>query len=75
MGIHDHPHSGRDVYVTLAHAAQRTRRLRLYPATSSPVARHSLILAAVATSLEELAPGRTCLTTGCATPGSSCPSP
>ena len=33
VGIHDHPHSGRDVYVALALAAQRTRRLRLYPAT------------------------------------------
>jgi len=64
VGMHDHPHSGRDVYVTLAVAAQRTRRLRLYPATSSPVARHPLILAALANSLEELAPGRTCLTVG-----------
>lgn len=62
VGIHDHPHSGRDVYVALALAAQRTRRLRLFPATSSPVARHPLILAAMATSLEEVAPGRTCLT-------------
>src|SRR3990172_7064966 len=33
VGVHDHPHSGRDVYVTLALAAQGTRRIRLYPAT------------------------------------------
>jgi 5,10-methylenetetrahydromethanopterin reductase len=62
VGIHDHPHSGRDVYVALALAAQRTRQLFLYPATSSPVARHPLSLAALAASLEEVAPGRTCLT-------------
>ena len=36
VGVHDHPHSGRDVYVTLGLAAQRTSRLRLFPATSSP---------------------------------------
>ncbi len=62
MGIHDHPHSGRDVYVTLAVAAQHTRGLRLYPATSSPVVRHPLLLAALAHSLEEIAPGRIQLT-------------
>jgi 5,10-methylenetetrahydromethanopterin reductase len=62
VGVHDHPHSGRDVYMTLALAAQRTRRLRLYPATSSPVVRHPLLLASAAHSLEEVAPGRACLT-------------
>ncbi|HET7876917.1 MAG TPA: LLM class flavin-dependent oxidoreductase [Methylomirabilota bacterium] len=62
VGVHDHPHSGRDVYVTLALAAQRTRRLRLYPATSSPVVRHPLLLASLAHSLDEIAPGRVCLT-------------
>jgi len=62
VGMHDHPHSGRDVYVTLALAAHRTRRLRLYPATSSPAARHPLVLASLANSLAEVAPGRTCLT-------------
>ena len=62
VGVHDHPGSGRDVYVTLALAAQRTRRLRLYPATSSPVVRHPLVLASLAHSLDEIAPGRICLT-------------
>ncbi len=62
VGVHDHPHRGRDVYVTLALAAARTRRLRLYPATSSPVVRHPLLLASAAHSLEEIAPGRVCLT-------------
>ena len=62
VGVHDHPHSGRDVYLTLALASQRAGRIRLYPATSSPVARHPLVLASLANSLEEIAPGRTCMT-------------
>jgi 5,10-methylenetetrahydromethanopterin reductase len=62
VGIHDHPHMGRDVYVALALAAERTHRIRLYPATSSPAARHPMLIAAAAQSLAELAPGRTWLT-------------
>lgn len=62
VGVHDHHHSGRDVFVTLALAAARTSRLDLYPATSNTVTRHPLVLAALANSLEEVAPGRTCLT-------------
>ncbi|HEY7870023.1 MAG TPA: LLM class flavin-dependent oxidoreductase [Methylomirabilota bacterium] len=62
VGIHDHPSSGRDSYVALALAAQATRRLRLFPATSSPLVRHPLLLASLAHSLEELAPGRVLLT-------------
>jgi 5,10-methylenetetrahydromethanopterin reductase len=62
VGIHDHPSSGRDAYVALALAAQTTHRVRLFPATSSPVVRHPLVLASLANSLEEIAPGRTCLT-------------
>jgi len=62
VGIHDHPSSGRDAYVALALAAQATQRVRLFPATSSPVVRHKLVLASLAHSLEEIAPGRVCLT-------------
>src|ERR1700761_3825164 len=62
VGIHDHPSSGRDAYLALALAAQATQRLRMFPATSSPVVRHPLVLASLATSLEEVAPGRICLT-------------
>ena len=58
VGIHDHPSSGRDAYLALALAAQATQRLRLFPATSSPVVRHPLVLASLAHSLEEIAPGR-----------------
>jgi 5,10-methylenetetrahydromethanopterin reductase len=62
VGVHDHPASGRDAYVTLALAGRVTRRLRLFPATSSPSVRHPLLLAALAHSLDEIAPGRTLLT-------------
>ena len=62
VGIHDHPSSGRDAYLALALAAQATQRLRLFPATSSPLVRHPLVLASLAHSLDELAPGRTMLT-------------
>jgi len=62
VGMHDHPSSGRDAYLALALAAQATQRLRLFPATSSPVVRHPLVLASLAHSLEEIAPGRIDLT-------------
>jgi len=62
VGIHDHPSSGRDAYLALALAAQATRRLQLFPATSSPLVRHPLVLASLAHSLEEIAPGRILLT-------------
>jgi 5,10-methylenetetrahydromethanopterin reductase len=62
VGIHDHPSSGRDAYLALALAAEATHRLRLFPATSSPLVRHPLVLASLAHSLEEIAAGRICLT-------------
>jgi 5,10-methylenetetrahydromethanopterin reductase len=62
VGVHDHPHSGRDVFMTLALAARRTSRVTLYPATSSPAVRHPVLLASAAHSLEEIAPGRARLT-------------
>jgi 5,10-methylenetetrahydromethanopterin reductase len=62
VGIHDHPSSGRDAYLALALAAEKTRALRLFPATSSPLVRHPLVLASLAHSLDEIAPGRTHLT-------------
>ena len=64
VGVHDHQHSGRDIYVTLALAAQRTSRITLYPATSNPVTRHPMVLASLAHTLEEIAPGRVRLTLG-----------
>src|SRR6516164_562789 len=62
VGIHDHPSSGRDAYLALALASRATRRLQLFPATSSPSVRHPLLLASLAHSLDEIAPGRTLLT-------------
>ena len=64
VGIHDHPSSGRDTYLALALAAQATHRLTLFPAASSPLVRHPLVLASLAHSLDEIAPGRTYLTVG-----------
>ena len=64
VGVHDHQHSGRDVYVILALAAARTSRLRLYPATSNPLTRHPSVLASLTHSLDEIAPGRISLTVG-----------
>jgi 5,10-methylenetetrahydromethanopterin reductase len=62
VGIHDHPSSGRDAYLALALAGRATNRLQLFPATSSPSVRHPLLLASLAHSLDEIAPGRTYLT-------------
>src|SRR3974377_889881 len=62
VGIHDHPSSGRDAYLALALAARATHHLQLFPATSSPLVRHPLVLASLAHSLDEIAPGRTYLT-------------
>jgi 5,10-methylenetetrahydromethanopterin reductase len=62
VGIHDHPSSGRDAYVALALACRATQRLQLFPVTSSPLVRHPLVLASLAHSLDEIAPGRTYLT-------------
>jgi len=64
VGVHDHQHAGRDVYLTLALAAERTSRVTLYPATTNPLTRHPGVLASLAHSLEEIAPGRVLLTIG-----------
>jgi 5,10-methylenetetrahydromethanopterin reductase len=64
VGVHDHQHSGRDVFLTLALAAQRTSSLALYPVTSNPVTRHPMVLASLAQTMEEIAPGRAGLTIG-----------
>ena len=64
VGVHDHQHSGRDVFLTLAMAAGKTESLTLYPATSNPVTRHPMVLASLAHTLEEIAPGRVRLTVG-----------
>jgi 5,10-methylenetetrahydromethanopterin reductase len=62
VGVPDHHHTGRDAYLVLGAMAAATSRISLYPATSNVVTRHPLVMAALATSLDELAPGRTFLT-------------
>jgi 5,10-methylenetetrahydromethanopterin reductase len=48
----------RDVFVTLAALAQRTRRVLLFGAVTNPHSRHTVVTAAAFASLAELAPGR-----------------
>jgi 5,10-methylenetetrahydromethanopterin reductase len=62
IGVPDHHHTGRDAYLALAAMAGATSGLRLFPATSNTVTRHPLVMAALANSLDELAPGRGHLT-------------
>jgi 5,10-methylenetetrahydromethanopterin reductase len=62
VGVPDHHHTGRDAYMALAAMAHRTTRISLYPATSNVVTRHPLVAAALANSLDELAPGRAMIT-------------
>jgi 5,10-methylenetetrahydromethanopterin reductase len=62
VGVHDHHHSGRDVYAAFTLAPAGTSKLTLFPATSNPVTRHPLVLAAAANSLAEVGPGRVMMT-------------
>ena len=62
IGVPDHHHTGRDAYLVLGAMAAATSRIDLYPATSNTVTRHPLVMAALASSLDELAPGRAFLT-------------
>lgn len=47
-----------DVSVVMAAAATATRRIRLVPAVANPLTRHVSVLASIARSLDDLAPGR-----------------
>ncbi len=58
VGMPDHPHTGRDVFVRLALAAQRTTRVALFPSVTNPVSRAPKMLATLGATLGELAPGR-----------------
>jgi 5,10-methylenetetrahydromethanopterin reductase len=62
VGVPDHHHTGRDAYLALGAMAARTERIALYPATSNVITRHPLVMAALANSLEELAPDRALIT-------------
>ena len=57
-GIPDTQLIMRDVYVTLALAAQQTSNLTLFTAVTNPTTRHISVLASLIQTVEELAPGR-----------------
>ena len=58
VGILDSQMLERDVFVSMAFAAQATRRLRISSAVINPVTRHISVLASAAKTVAELAPGR-----------------
>ncbi len=64
IGIPDTQLIMRDVYVALALAAQRTSTLRLMTAVTNPMTRHVSVLASLAQTVEELAPGRLTIVMG-----------
>ncbi len=64
VGMPDHPFTGRDVFVRLTLAAQRTTRVTLFPSVTNPVARDPKMLATLGATLAELAPGRARLVLG-----------
>lgn len=64
VGMPDHPHTGRDMLVRLALAAGQTARVALFPSVANPVSRHPKMLATLAATLAELAPGRARLAIG-----------
>jgi 5,10-methylenetetrahydromethanopterin reductase len=64
IGLADSPGLAFDPYVALTLAALQTSRVRLGPGVTNPQTRHPLILANLAASLEQLAPGRSFLGLG-----------
>ena len=64
IGIGDSPSLCYDPFVALAIAAQQTNRVRLGTGVTNPQTRHPLILANLAASLGQLAPGRAFLGLG-----------
>ena len=58
VGILDSQMLERDVFVSMAVAAQATSRIRLASAVLNPVTRHLSVIASAAKTVSELAPGR-----------------
>ncbi len=58
VGILDSQMLERDVFVSMALAAQATSRIRVASAVTNPVTRHISVLASAIKSVAELAPGR-----------------
>jgi 5,10-methylenetetrahydromethanopterin reductase len=64
LGISDSQSISRDVYVTLAHCATATTRIRFGSRVITPVTRHPAVAASAAATLAEMAPGRTMIGIG-----------
>src|SRR5919107_2688485 len=62
--LYDTPQQSTDVWVTLALAAQRTRRIGLGPGVLVPSLRHPMVNAAATAALAALAPGRVAVSFG-----------
>ena len=58
VGILDSQMLERDVFVSMAAAAQATSRIRIASAVLNPVTRHLSVIASAAKTVSELAPGR-----------------
>ena len=58
VGILDSQMYERDVFVTMALAAQATSRIRVVSAVTNPMTRHPSVLASAAKTVSELTPGR-----------------
>src|ERR1700732_1422012 len=62
--LYDTPQQSPDVWMTLALAAERTKRIGLGPAVLVPTLRHPMVNAAGAAALSALAPGRVAVAFG-----------
>lgn len=64
IAVGDNPAHKQDPYIVLSEVAAATERLLLYSAVANPVNNTPEVLAALAGSIEELAPGRSSLVIG-----------
>jgi len=62
--LYDTPQNSPDVWVSLALAAERTKRIGLGPGVLVPTLRHPMTNAAATATLAELAPGRVAVSFG-----------
>jgi 5,10-methylenetetrahydromethanopterin reductase len=58
VGIWDSPALFREPWVVLSAVARETQRMRLGPWVTNPLARHPVVTASAAATLDEMAPGR-----------------
>lgn len=58
VGVGDSQSVFRELYVSLAVCAERTKRVRFGPTVTNPITRHPAVAASAIASVDELAPGR-----------------